>query len=78
MDRKIRETGSFSTSDKGIGHPRAVLTPETEGYILSRFQESLFTSNQAVGANIWVSYATMRRVLCEESIDLSPYREFPV
>ena len=55
-----------------IGLSRSVRTPETEEYLLDRFQETPSTSSRAGAAEISVSPATVWRVLRKKHIQ--PFR----
>ena len=68
VDRRLRETGSFAISNNCIAHLRSLRTPETEEYVLDRFQETPSTSTLAVAAEIFVPPAMAWRVLLEERI----------
>ena len=68
VDRRLRETGSFAISNNCIAHLRSLRTPETEEYVLDRFQEIPSSSTQAVAAEISVSPSKLGRVLREEQI----------
>ena len=59
VDRIVRKTGSFAISKTCIWHSRSVCMPETEEYVLDRFQETTFTSTRAMAAEISVSPSTV-------------------
>ena len=58
-DRRLREIDSFAISNTCTLHSRSVTPPETENYVLDRFQETPSTSTRAVTAEISVSSTTV-------------------
>lgn len=69
VDRRLRETGSFTISNTGMRRPRNMQTPETKEVVLDRIG---VVPSSSTRADIGLCYNTMWRILPDEG--MQPFR----